>query len=167
MEMRRLSRGDWVAAVSAVVLFVALFLPWYSAGGADANAWETMAVNDVLIALAAAAGLAAVVTVALARFPGFSVASVTLAALPALVALALVVVRVVSPAPEADVSLELGAWLGLVSAIGLVAGLWAAARDEGPARRDPETERAAAQEALARAELLSLPPDVGTTTPNT
>lgn len=163
MNVRRLSSGDWLAAVSGVLLLIALFLPWYSAQGADVNAWDSMAVNDVLIAFAAVMAVVAVIVVSIDRFAGFSVAASMLASLPGIVALLLVVIRMLSPAPEVDVSLGTGAWLGLLAAAGVVVGCWAGARDEGPARRTAAAEREATDQGIARAELLALPPDVGAT----
>jgi hypothetical protein len=37
MDLRRLRAGDVAAAVSGTVLFVALFLPWYSEDGEEAD----------------------------------------------------------------------------------------------------------------------------------
>jgi hypothetical protein len=161
VDPRRLSLGEWIAGASGLLLIVSLFLPWYSLAGESATAWQTMAVDDVLITLAALIGLAAVMVVATPGLAGFSVAAVTLAALPALLALFLTIYRLASPAPEADVSLGIGAWLGLLGALGLVAGCWRGARDEGPARRDGAAEQRAAEAARERAELLALPPDTG------
>jgi hypothetical protein len=74
----------------------------------------------------------------------------------------LILYRLASPAPEADVSLAVGAWLGLAAVLGLVGGLWKGARDEGPARRGGERERQAAAAARESTELLALPPDGAT-----
>jgi hypothetical protein len=70
----------------------------------------------------------------------------------------LTVFRLLSPAPDVDVSLAVGAWLGLAGAVAALVGVLRGMRDEGPARRSPEAERAAAAAALGRAELLSLQP---------
>jgi hypothetical protein len=161
VDPRRLTVGEWIAGASGLLLIVSLFLPWYSVGGEELTAWQAMAVDDLLIALAALVGIGAAIVVGVPRLAGFSVASVTLGSIPAIVALILVIYRLVSPAPEADASLAVGAWLGLLAAAGVVAGLWAGARDEGPARRDRDTERAEAAAARERAELLALPADLG------
>ncbi len=151
-----MNRAEWIAGLGAVLLIVSLFLPWYSAGGQDATAWETMSVDDILITVSALLVLAAVVIDASERGGGMSIAALSIAAMPAAVALVLVVYRVVSPAPQIDVSLAIGAWLGLVGAIAAAFGILLAMRDEGPGRRGGETERAAAAAAMERAELLSI-----------
>jgi hypothetical protein len=158
MEPRRLSRGDWLAAIGGVSMLVALFLPWYSADGESATAWQSMAVDDVILAIAAMLAIAAAFIVALPRLYSLSVAATALAILPAAIGLVVTLYRLISPAPPVDVSLEVGAWLGLAAAAAIAVGAWTGAKDEGPARRSPEAERRATAEGLARAELLELPP---------
>jgi hypothetical protein len=161
VEPRRLSRGDWLAAIGGVVMLVALVLPWYSANGESATAWQTMAVDDVILAVAAVLAIAAAFVVALPRLYSLSVAATALAILPAAVGLVVTIYRLISPAPEVDVSLDVGAWLGLAAAAAIAVGAWTGAKDEGPARRSAEAERRAAAEALARTELLELPAEGG------
>jgi len=159
MDPRRLSLGDWCAAIAGAVMLVALFLPWYSAGGRDVNAWEAMAVDDVILAVAAVLAIAAAFVVSLRRLSSLSVAATSLALVPAGVGLIVTVYRILSPAPAGDASLEIGAWLALLAAIGIAVGAWAGAKDEGPARRSTEAERRGTEAALARSELLKLPSD--------
>jgi hypothetical protein len=140
-------------------MLVALFLPWYSAGGQSVSAWEAMALDDVILAIMALLAIGATVVVAIPRLLSVSVAITSLAILPAVIGLVLTIYRLVSPAPPGDVSLEIGAWLGLAATAAIAYGAWTGASDEGPARRRADSERRAAQESLARAELLKLPPD--------
>jgi uncharacterized membrane protein len=156
VDARRLSPAEWIAGFGGVLLIVSLLLPWYSAGGQDATAWQAMSVDDVLIAVTALLALAAVVIDSTERGSGISIAALSLASLPAFVALVLVVYRVADPAPSVDVSLEIGAWLGLLGALCTFFGVLFGMRDEGPARRSREAERAAAAAALQRAELLDI-----------
>src|SRR5689334_4106552 len=125
-------------------MLVALFLPWYSAGGESATAWQTMAVDDVILAVAAVLAIVAALIVALPRLYSLSVAATALAILPAVVGLLITIYRLISPAPPVDVSLEMGAWLGLAAAAAIAVGAWTGAKDEGPARRSPDAERRAA-----------------------
>jgi hypothetical protein len=138
-------------------MLVALFLPWYGTDGTTWSAWEAMAVDDVILALAAVIAVVAAVVVGFPRLGSLSVAITSLAILPAVVGLIVTVYRLISPAPPVDVSLEYGAWLGLVAAAAIAIGAWSGAKDEGPARRSRDAERRAAEEALTRAELLKLP----------
>jgi hypothetical protein len=148
--------GEWVGGFGALLLFVSLFLPWYSAGGADATAWQAMTFDDLWLAFAALLALYAFAVDATPRMAGFAVATLSLALIAALVGLFLTLYRLVDPAPEVDVSLALGAWLGLVGIIGVVVGLAKGMRDEGPARRDKALEHKAAAAARERSELLPL-----------
>jgi hypothetical protein len=138
-------------------MLVALFLPWYSTGAEDLTAWEAMAVDDVILAVAALLAIVGAFLVGSKRLRSVSVAATTLAIIPALVGLVVTIYRVISPAPPVDVSLEVGAWLGLAAALAIAVGAWAGAVDEGTARRNPSADRRAAEEALARVEVLTLP----------
>jgi hypothetical protein len=138
-------------------MLVALFLPWYTAGDQSLSAWQAMALDDVILAITALLAISAAVIVGIPRLLSVSVATTSLAILPAVVGLLLTIYRLVSPAPEGDVSLGVGAWLGLAATAAIAYGAWTGANDEGPARRNPRAEERAAQEALARAELLKLP----------
>jgi hypothetical protein len=137
-------------------MLVALFLPWYSANGTRVTAWQAMAVDDVILCVAALLAIGAAFVVSLRRLSGFSVAATSLAILPALVGVIVTVYRLISPAPPIDVSLEIGAWLALAAALGIAVGTWAGAIDEGPARRNPAAERHIAAAAVTAAELLPL-----------
>jgi hypothetical protein len=157
VDVRRLSWGEWLAGASGVLMIVALFLPWYSAGDQDLTAWQSMAVDDVILFVAALLAIGAAIAVGLRAFSSFSVATTSLAILPAVIGLILTVYRLISPAPPADAGLEIGAWLGLLAALGIAVGAWAGANDEGPGRRNAAAERRASAEGVARAELLALP----------
>jgi hypothetical protein len=138
-------------------MLVALFLPWYSADGKKLTAWQAMAVDDVILAVAAVLAVSAAVVVGLRRVSSLSVAATSLGILPAVVGLVLTLYRLASPAPPFDVSLETGAWLGLVATTAIAFGAWQGATDEGPARRNRDAERRATEAGLARSELLKLP----------
>jgi uncharacterized membrane protein len=85
------------------------------------------------------------------------VAATSLAILPAIVVLVLTIYRLLSPAPAVDVSLEVGAWLALLAAIGIAFGAWTGATDEGPARRTAKGIERGTAAGIAASELLSLP----------
>src|SRR5205823_3422962 len=72
----RLSRGERIAALAAILLFASMFLPWFGHPGAvqraseavgytlnvpefTNNAWQDLGFIDVVLALAALSGLAA------------------------------------------------------------------------------------------------------------
>jgi hypothetical protein len=137
-------------------MLVSLFLPWYEADGRSLTAWESMAVDDVILAVTAVLAIVAAFVVAFPRIASLSVASTSLAVLPAAVGLVVTLYRLVSPAPPFDVSLGVGAWLGLAATLAIAVGGWKGASDEGPARRNADAERKAAANALARTEVVEL-----------
>jgi hypothetical protein len=150
MDLRRLRVGEWLAAVSGVALFVSLFLPWYGpkgygAGGvcvaryADvirgvaacthASGWESLSAIDVLLALVAASGVLLAVVTATQPVPAVPIAVSALVSLVGLAGVLLVLLRALA-IPDWAGSREWGLWLGLASAVGIIAGAMLAMREE-------------------------------------
>jgi peptidoglycan/LPS O-acetylase OafA/YrhL len=155
MDLRRLRAGEWIAALSGVVLLVSLFLPWYGGdpGAEDASAWEALAAVDVTLALVAAFAVSLLVVTASQRVPAVPIALSALVTLVGLIGLVLVLVRLAS-VPDGLDGREYGVWLGLLGTIGIVAGGGVAMHDERlsspgrhtdltgrPASAPPEIER--------------------------
>ena len=135
MDLRRLRAGEWVAALSGVVLFVSLFLPWYGAGAdGDASAWEALAAVDIALALVAAFGVGLLVITASQRVPAVPIALSAVVTFAGLIGVVLALIRLAS-VPDGLDGREPGVWLGLVGTIGIVAGSWLAMHDE---RLSPE-----------------------------
>ena len=133
---------------SGLLLFVALFLPWYELGqgivtgppdvlDAHASAWDAFTILDVLLALGALAAIAVVVVTALEATPAVPIAMQALVTLFAILLLILVVFRLADPpdvtflestsAPGArsvveDIDRVAGAWLALVGIAGHMRG---------------------------------------------
>ena len=154
VDPRRLSAGEWIAATAGVLLLVSLFLTWYDPG---VSGWEAFSITDILLALTAVLALAGWATGAGDRTHPTGVAVLSLTMLASFFAVLVVLYRTLDPPGDGSAERALGAWLGLAGVLGVAGGTLRAMRDEGPARRSPETERAAAADALARAELLPLP----------
>jgi hypothetical protein len=129
MDLRRLRAGEWIAALSGALLLVSLFLPWYGAGAEDASGWEALAVVDVAVSLVAAFGVGLLVITASQRVPAVPIALSAIVTLVGLVGLVLVLIRLAN-LPGGFDGRELGVWLGLLGAIGIVAGGAVAMRDE-------------------------------------
>jgi hypothetical protein len=122
--VRRLRRGEWLAAAGGLALLGFMWAPWYG----DANAWSAFAVVDVLLALAALAGIATAVLQATRRSPALPVFADVIASVIGLVALLVLVFRVLDP-PGAGAR-AWGAAAGFVSCLAVFAGAWLAMRDE-------------------------------------
>jgi hypothetical protein len=145
MDLARLRFGDWVMAFGGVAVLVLMLADWYSVPALGEqigfNAWESFAVNDVILALAAVMALTAVVLTATQPTAAVPLALASLTTLVAFLGLLLVVIRLIWP-PDLtdgvlDVSREGGAWLGLVASSVLLTGCLASIRDE----RTPQPEQ--------------------------
>jgi hypothetical protein len=108
-------------------------LPWYSAGGQDATAWQAFSVVDLFIAAAAAAGLSVGLCILFRISVSYPVAGSTVTALFGAIALVLIVWRLLDP-PASGLDREVGAWLGLLAAAGLTIGGYLGMQEPGPLR---------------------------------
>src|SRR3954454_14905525 len=120
VDLRRVRTWDWLTAVAGVVLLVSLFLPWYSAFGQSATGWQSFAVIDVILALAAVAGIALLVAAATQRTAAIPQALASSIAPVLLVAAVLAVIRLLNLPGAAD-SRDAGVWIGTLAALALFA----------------------------------------------
>jgi RsiW-degrading membrane proteinase PrsW (M82 family) len=144
--MQRLRDGEWIAGAGGSVLLVSLFLRWYSASLADlldgagvaapglsvtATAWQAFSVLDVVLAVLALVPLALVWFHATRRSPSVPVAFSVLTVVAGGLATLLILYRIINqPGPNDLVDVELGAYLGLLSAVAITAGGWRSLRVE-------------------------------------
>lgn len=132
MDLRRLRAGEVLLASSGVMLLVSLFLPWYEAANAETlTGFESLAVVDVLLALAAASAVAIVPITASQRVPAVPIALDALLTIAGMLATVLVLIRVAN-LPDAAAGRDFGLWLALGGAVGIVVGGLVAMRDERP-----------------------------------
>jgi hypothetical protein len=127
MDLRRLRVGEWLTAVSGVVLLVSLFLPWY--GPDSVTGWESLSAIDVLLALVAASGVLLAVVTATQPVPAVPIALSALVTLSGLIGLVLVLLRALD-LPDWAGTREWGLWLGLAATIGIIGGSLLAMRQE-------------------------------------
>jgi uncharacterized membrane protein len=141
MDLRRLRHGEWIAGVSGTALFVALFLDWYSAdGGATANAWDSFTLTDIVLAVAALMGISLAVAAATQRSPAVPQTISALTTPVALAAALLAVIHALS-LPDGASGRELGLYLGLAGAVGVLVGAWRSMGDQSfPAGVTPQVE---------------------------
>ena len=114
--------GELVGAIGGLGLLVASFLPWYSAGGEDATAWQAFSVTDIVLAAAAVAALSVALCVLFRISVSYPVAGSSVATGFGFVAAVLIVIRMIDPPGAGDIGLEFGAWLGLASAVAVTIG---------------------------------------------
>jgi hypothetical protein len=130
--------GELVGAACGLGLLVVSFLPWYSAGGENATAWQTFSVVDLFIAAAVIAALSVGICVTFRISVSYPVAGSTVTTLFGSLALILIAYRLVNP-PGSGLDLEYGAWLGLLSAAGVAVGGYLGMQDVSAEPAAPST----------------------------
>jgi hypothetical protein len=108
--------------VSGLGLLVFSLLPWYSAGGENATAWQAFSLIDLVIAAAALAGLSVGIVVLGRISVSYPVAGSSVTTGLGALALLLIAYRLINPPGSGDVDPEVGAWLGLIAAAGVTIG---------------------------------------------
>jgi len=164
MDLRKERNGDWIALASGVLMIVALFLPWYGAGGETASAWQQLSIVDVLLFICALFGVAQWFFVAQQSTPAMSLAIAGLGAWVGIVAVILTLIRVVD-SPADGLGLEYGALVALAASVGLFTGAWRHLGDERIRMPDGRWSRPAAGDIGAGVEVKTLRPpraDTGT-----
>ncbi len=167
-DMNRLRLGERIVAGAAVLLFIDMFLSWYSANlsgrfeafanasgaSTSASAWKIFSYTDLWMLLVIIVALALVVLRATERTPALPIAgSVILTALAGFVTL-LVLYRIINqPGPNNLVNVEFGAYLGFLLLAALTYGGFRSMREEGTTFSD------------ARAQAEQMVGSRGTTTP--
>jgi hypothetical protein len=151
MDLQRVGTWQWLTGLAGLVLLVSLWLPWFGAGGVTANAWESFAFIDLILALTGLAAIALVLVTAsqpAAALPKrFAAVVMWLAIVASLFAL----YRMLK-LPDADITLlggadkverKAGLFIGLLAAIATAVLASRAARDArfpGPLREHPQVE---------------------------
>jgi uncharacterized membrane protein YhaH (DUF805 family) len=152
MELDRLSRGEKIAAVSAILLFVFMFFDWFGVevsgvpgfsgevAGGGGSAWDALDVIPLFLmaAIVVAIGVAVVRLTDADLEPPISLNAIV-AALGTLAAL-LILYRIVDQpgsgasefgGVEVDVTLKVGIFLAFAAAVGIAYGGYNAMSEEG------------------------------------
>jgi uncharacterized membrane protein YhaH (DUF805 family) len=144
MDVHRLSTGEKIAGVAAILLFVFMFLDWFTAdveGGfisVGGNAWEAFDLIDLFLMLTILVTVAVVVIrLSDAAFdPQISMNAVV--AVLGGISVLLIIYRIIDPpgggdvaGVSIDISPAVGAFLGLIAAAGIGYGGYRAMQEEG------------------------------------
>jgi hypothetical protein len=140
--MGRLRDGEWIAGAGALALLAAMFLHWYGTDlrivTFEVTAWQAFDVLDAVLVLLALVPLALVFTQATRRSPSIPVAFSVLTAVAGVLAALLILYRIVNqPGPNDLISVEAGAYVGLLAGLGVFLGAWLSLSDERPRPVDP------------------------------
>jgi hypothetical protein len=150
MDIRRLDRGELVAAIGGIMLGVSLFLEWYSLGdkytilngckgpGGGCTGWAALSIMRFLLLLAAVAP--AILAYIIIRGHALSWPRGELTAVTALAALTLVLFRGVVDkpgTPPGQITVSYGWFLALLGGFLILIGAIARSRESGGQRRKP------------------------------
>jgi hypothetical protein len=134
----RLRRGELLAGTGAVLLLVFLVAgKWYGRGGRSRTGWEAVTNLRWLLVVTIAAAFALVAAQVARRSPAIPVTLSLIVAVLGLISVLALVYRVLVSPPANE---QAGAFLALISAIGLAYGGFLSLREEGIARRDAPRE---------------------------
>jgi cation transport ATPase len=143
MDVDRLSTGEKIAGVSAILLFVFMFFDWFTVSASNGfvsvsvggSAWDALDWIPLLlmIAIVAAVGVAVVRLTDAVFEPSVSMNAVV--AVLGIVSVLLILYRIVSPPSSGvdgiNVDPAVGIFLGLISAAGIAYGGYRAMQEEG------------------------------------
>jgi hypothetical protein len=120
--------GDWAVGLCGAVLIGSLWLPWYRGAGHDFNAWQSMAVNDVLLFIAGGLGVAVVIANLSQSSEAIPITASVFTALFGILASILALVRLIWPPHGLDRAA--GVWIGTAAALALTVSALRLLRDE-------------------------------------
>ena len=138
--MRRVRAGELVAGAAGLVLLASMFLNWYSVSGRDdtLTAWAAFSFVDILLALIALLGIALALSEVIGRGPALPVGIGVVTTTLALAGSLLVLYRIINqPGPNDAITVDVGAYVGLLATIGVFLGSWLSLSDERPRPADP------------------------------
>ena len=154
MDLRRLRPLDVVTALFGAALIGLLWAPWYRAPAGitgayfdravgapakagvaatiDFNAWQAMAVNDVILFIAGLMGIWLAVATASYSTSAVPIVAASFATFAGLLASVLAAIRLIWPLDlgPGPTDRAVGVWLGVAAAIGLTICAAASMRDE-------------------------------------
>ena len=143
MRLDRLRGGEIVAGFGGVVLFGAMFLPWFGNHspfcvqlegfpcGHDFNAWEAFGLTDIVLLLAALAGIVTALAATNAK-TDTQITSASMTVPVAALGTLLSLYRVLEPPGNLDA--RVGLFVGLGACAAVTYGSWRAVRNDRPSK---------------------------------
>jgi hypothetical protein len=149
MDLNRLTQGEKIAGVAAILLFIFMFFDWYGVSvsgggisasfpGAGGNAWDTLDVIPIILLLGIIATLAIVALSASESEVELPVHGATIIAAVGAVSVLLILFRIIDTPTfatyagvSAEGSVEFGIFLSLIAAAGVAFGGWRAMQEDG------------------------------------
>ncbi len=150
MGLDKLSRGEKLAAVSAVLLFVFMFFDWFgvevsgvsgfsgAVTGSGGSAWDALDVIPIFLMLAIVVALGVAIVRLTDADLELSISLNAFTAAAGALAVLLILFRILVPpnfggfgGVSVDATLKAGIFLGLIAAAGIAYGGYSAMREEG------------------------------------
>ena len=156
MDLDRVRRGELIAGISAVALFIIMFLPWFGFDvsgvaedvtgvqldlpdvDANFNAWESFGFIDIVLFVTVIVAVAFAAASAMSQTVALPVAASAITAGLGILSTILIIYRLLDTPSDAD--RKYGVFLGLIAAAGIAYGGWLAMQEEGTSFGD-ETDR--------------------------
>ena len=148
MDAGRLSRGELIAGIAGLALFIVMFFSWFGAPGVagdasdvaaelgivvdlglTANAWQAFDFIDLVLLLTVIVSVGVAIAAAAAKNVNLPVAGGALTAGLGIIATLLVLYRIIDPPFSAG--REIGVWLGLIASAGVAFGGWTSMQEQG------------------------------------
>jgi hypothetical protein len=171
MDTNRLNQGEMIAAISAVLLLIIMFVfSWFGIPDVDVagiddgfNAWQSFGFIDIVLFITILVAIGGALMTANAQSVNTPVAISAITAALGILSVLLILFRIIDPPgvdiegafvdEEFDFERRIGVWLGLIAAGGIAFGGWRAMQEEGTSFAG-EADR-----------VQSRPPDGGGTPP--
>jgi hypothetical protein len=148
MDLNRLTQGEKIAGVSAILLFIFMFFDWYGVSisgggetidlGGGGNAWDTLDFIPILLLIAIIATVAVVVIEATDNDVDLPVHGAAIITVVGIVATLLILFRIIDTPTFASIggvsaegSVRFGIFLSLIAAAGMAFGGWRTMQEEG------------------------------------
>jgi hypothetical protein len=136
--MRRIRLGEALLGSGAIALFVLLFADWFKGGGVSKSGWSSVGWGlDILFVLVILLALSTVAVTAAGAKPAIALGPGVVTAAVAIITLPVALIRVLITQPDldlglsnADVTVQLAGYLGLVALIVIILGAWISLSDE-------------------------------------
>jgi hypothetical protein len=147
MDLNRLTQGEKIAGVSAILLFVFMFLDWYGvkiSGGGETinlggggNAWDALDFIPILLLIAVVATVAIVLIEASDTDIELPVHGAAIVAVLGVVSFLLILFRIIDTPTFASIggvsaegTVKVGIFLALIAAAGMAFGGWRTMQEE-------------------------------------
>jgi hypothetical protein len=148
MDTTKLRLGELVAGVSALVLLIVMFLPWYGASvkagpisaSANATAWQAYSLIDLILFVSIVAAIAMVILAMTQRSAALPISASVIVTLLGGLDVLLILFRMISKPGKGNcgsfcdavsINLKYGLFLGLIAAAGIAVGAFMTMREEG------------------------------------